>query len=102
MISRDLAVEATWFATRTLGFSAGFGYRTQDVSSGSPGRLRPVRSETGRAFSVRVQWFASERISVSLSASRAETGEITPPDSSTWQRFDETADSVLLGAMLRF
>lgn len=102
VIARDVAVEATWFATRRLGISAGFAYGTRSVSSGSPGRLRPVRSETGRTFSTRVRWFASERFWVSLSASRAETEEITPPDSSTWQRFDETADRVLLGAALRF
>lgn len=102
VIARDVAVEATWFATRRLGVSAGLSYGTRSVASGSPGRLRPVRSETGGAFSARVRWFASERISISLSAARAETEEITPPDSSTWQRFDETADSVLLGAALRF
>jgi hypothetical protein len=102
VIARDVVVEATWFATRRLGLSAGFGYGTRSVSSGSPGRLRPVRSETGRAFSMRVRWFASERIWVSLSASRTGTEEITPPDSSTWQRFDETADRVMVGAALRF
>lgn len=102
VIARDAAVEVTWFATRRLGFSGGFGYGTRSVSSGSPGRLRPVRSETGRTFSTRVRWFASERIWVSLSASRAETEEITPPDSSTFQRFDETVDRVMLGAALRF
>ena len=102
VIARDVIVEATWFATRRLGFSAGLGYGTRSVSSGSPGRLRPVRSETGRAFSTRVRWFASERIAVSLSASRAETEEISPPDSSTFQRFDETVDRVMLGAALRF
>ncbi len=102
VIARDVVVEATWFATRRLGFSAGFGTGTRSVSSGSPGRLRPVRSETGRAFSARVRWFASERISASLSASRAETEEITPPDSSTWQRFEETVDRLTLTASLRF
>lgn len=102
VIARDVAVEATWFATRRLGISAGFGTGTRSVSSGSPGRLRPVRAETELAFRARVRWFASERISVSLSASRAETEEISPPDSSTWQRFDETADRVMLGAALRF
>lgn len=101
-IARDAAVEATWFATRRLGLSAGLSYGTRSVASGSPGRLRPVRSETGRAFSTRVRWFASERISVSLSASRTETEEVSPPDSSTWQRFEETVDRVTLVASLRF
>ena len=101
-ISREAAVEATWFATRRLGLSAGFGAGSRDVSSGPPGRLRPSRSETGHTFSARVRWFASERISASLAASRLETEEITPPDSSTWQRFEETVDRVTLAASLRF
>jgi hypothetical protein len=102
VIARDVVVEATWFATRRLGISAGFGTGTRSVSSGSPGRLRPVQSETESVFSTRVRWFASERIAVSISASRAETDEISPPDSSTFQRFDETVDRVMLGAALRF
>jgi len=101
-IAREAAVEATWFATRRLGLSAGFGYGTQDVSSGSPGRVRPSRSETGRTISARIRWFASERISVALSASRRESEETSPPDSSTYQRFEETVDRVTLGATLRF
>ncbi len=101
-IAREAVVEATWFATRRLGLSAGFGTGSQDASSGSPGRLRPSRSETGHTFSARVRWFASERISVALSGSRAETEEISPPDSSTWQRFEETVDRVTLAAFLRF
>ncbi len=102
VISREAAVEATWFATRRLGLSAGFGYGTKDVSSGSPGRLRPSRSETARTFSASLRWFASERVSVVLSASRTRSEEITPPDSSTYQRFEETVDRVTLGAALRF
>lgn len=101
-IAREAAVEATWFATRRLGVSAGFGYGTKDVSSGSPGRLRPSRSETARTFSSRVRWFASERVSAVLSASRTESEEIAPPDSTTYQRFEETVDRVTLGAALRF
>lgn len=101
-IARVGAVEATWFATRRLGVSAGFCYGTRDISSGSPGQLRPSRSERARTFSSRVRWFASERVSVVLSASRAESEEITPPDSTTYQRFEETVDRVTLGAALRF
>jgi hypothetical protein len=101
-IEREAAAEATWFATRRLGVSAGFGYGTRDVSSGSPGRVRPSRSETARTFSARVRWFASERISAVLSASRTRSAEIAPPDSSTYQRFEETVDRATLGAALRF
>ena len=101
-IAREAAVEATWFATRRLGLSAGFGYGTKDVSSGSPGRVRPSRSENARTFSARLRWFASERVSVVLSASRTESEEISPPDSTTYQRFEETVDRVTLGAALRF
>lgn len=101
-IARETAVEATWFATRRLGVSAGFGYGTRDVSSGSPGRLRPSRSETARTLSSRVRWFASERVWAVLSASRTESEEIAPPDSTTFQRFEETAGLVTLGAGLRF
>ncbi|HYN43586.1 MAG TPA: hypothetical protein VE129_17545 [Thermoanaerobaculia bacterium] len=102
VIAREAAVEATWFATRRLGVSAGFGYGTKDVSSGSPGRVRPSRSDTARTFSVRLRWFASERVSAFLSASRTESEEIAPPDSSTYQRFEKTVDRVTLGAALRF
>jgi hypothetical protein len=102
VIAREAAVEATWFATRRLGVSAGFGYGTKDVSSGSPGRVRPSRSDTARTFSVRLRWFASERVSAFLSASRTRSEEIAPPDSSTYQRFEETVDRVTLGAALRF
>lgn len=102
VIAREAAVEATWFATRRIGVSGGFGYGTKDVSSGSPGRVRPSRSETARAFSARVRWFASERVWAVFSASRTESDEITPPDSSTYQRFEETVDRVTLGAALRF
>ena len=100
--AREAAVETTWFATRRLGLSAGFGYGTKDLSSGSPERVRPSQSETARTFSARVRWFASERISAVLSASRTENEEIAPPDSSTYQRFEETVDRVTLGAALRF
>ncbi len=101
-IAREAAIEATWFATRRLGVSAGFGYGTSDSSSGSPGQVRPSRSETARAFSARVRWFASERVSAVLSASRTESEEIAPPDSTTYQRFEETVDRVTLGGALRF
>ena len=101
-IAREAAVEATWFASRRLGLSAGFGYGTKDVSSGSPGRVRPSRAETARTFSARVRWFASERVSAILSAQQTESEEISPPDSSTYQRFEETVDRVTLGAALRF
>ena len=101
-LSREAAVEATWFATRRLGLSAGFGYGTRSVSSGFPGRVRPSRSETGRAFSARLRWFASERASAVLSASRTKGDEVSPPDSLTYQRFEETVDRVTLGAALRF
>ncbi|MBK8597017.1 MAG: hypothetical protein IPN83_15775 [Holophagales bacterium] len=101
-LAREAAVEATWFATRRLGLSAGFAYGTRDVSSGSPGRLRPSRAETARTLSLGLRWFASERVSAVLSASRTENESISPPDSTTWQRFEETVDRVTLGAALRF
>lgn len=101
-ISREAAVELTWFATRGLGFSAGLGYETNDVSSGSPGRVRPSRSETARTLSAGVRWFASERVSAVLSASRTQSEETAPPDATTYQRFEETVDRVTLGAALRF
>lgn len=101
-IAREAAVAATWFATRRLGLTAGFGYGNRDVSSGSPGRLRPSRSETARTYSLGVRWFASARTSAVLSASRTLRVEITPPDSTTFQRFEETVDRVTLGATLRF
>ncbi len=87
---------------RRVSDSAGFGYGTRDVSSGSPGRLRPSRSETARTLSSRVRWFASERVWAVLSASRTESEELEPPDSTTYQRFEETVDRVTLGAGLRF
>lgn len=102
VIAREAAVEATWFATRRLGVSAGFDCGTRDVSSGSPGRLRASRSETARTFSSRVRWFASERVWAVLPASRTEIEEIEPPDSPTYQLFEETAGRVTLGAGLRF
>jgi hypothetical protein len=101
-IAREGAIAATWFATRQLGLSAGFGFGTRDLSSGSAGRLRPSRSETARTFSASVRWFASERVSAALSTSRTEGDETSPPDSSTYQRFEETVDRVTLGASLRF
>ena len=101
-IAREAALEATWFVTRRLGLSAGFAYATKDVSSGPPERLRPSRSETGRTPSVSVRWFASERASAFLTASRAESEETSPPDSSTYQRFEETVDRVTVGAVMRF
>jgi|GEM_PF-2196127 len=101
-ISREAAVELTWFATRGLGISAGLGCGTNDVSSGSPGRVRPSRSETARTLSAGVRWFASKRVSAVLSASRTQSEETAPPDSTTYQRFDETVGRVMLGAALRF
>jgi hypothetical protein len=101
-IARAAGVEATWFATRRLGLSAGFGYGTRSVASGSPGRLRPSRSETSRLYSARARWFASPRVSIAFSVSRAEEDETAPPDSSTFQRFDTTVDRVTFGAAVRF
>lgn len=101
-IARGVAVEATWFSTRRLGLSAGFAWGTRDVSTGSSGGLRPSRSETSRTFSASARWFASERVSVGVAASRTASEEISPPDSSTFQRFEETVDRVTLGAALRF
>jgi hypothetical protein len=101
-ITREARVEVTWFATRRLGLSAGFVYGTRSVASGSPGRVRPSRSEIERVLSVRARWFASERVSAQICASRTESDATVPPDSSTYQRFEDAVDRVTLGAVLRF
>jgi hypothetical protein len=99
---RRAALEATWFATRRLGLTAGFAYATSDVTSGSPGRERPSSEETTRAFGARAVWFASGRVSVSLWGERVEADTVAPPGSSTYQRFEETAARAVLGAAVRF
>lgn len=99
---RRAALEATWYATRRLGLSAGFAYATSDVSSGSPGRERPSSEETARVFAARAAWFASERIRVAASGEWLETETVAPPGSSTYQRFEETTGRVTIGAGLRF
>jgi hypothetical protein len=99
---RRAALEATWFPTRRLGLSAGFAYATSDVTSGSPGRERPSSEGTTRVFAARARWFASGRISVSLSGECLETGTVAPPSSTTYQRFEERTGRVTLGAGLRF
>ena len=101
-LSRNVGAVATWFFTRRLGVSAGFAYGTRSVASGPPGQLRPSRSETGRAWSAGTRWFASERVCVSLLASRTGTDAVAPPDASTYQRFEDVVDRVTLGAALRF
>ena len=100
-IARSLSAEATWYATRRLGVSLGLGYATRDVSSGSPGRLRPSSGVTERAFRAGVTWFASGRVSASLSLERLETDTVSPPGSTTYQKFEETTDRALLAAALR-
>ncbi len=99
---RHATLEATWFATRRLGLSTGFSYATSDVDSGSPGRERPSSEGTTRAFGARAVWFASARVSVSLSGERVETDTVVPPGSSTYQRFEETTARAVLGAAVRF
>ncbi len=99
---RRVALEATWFATRRLGLTAGFSYAASDVTSGSPGRERPSSEETTRAFGARAVWFASGRVSVSLSGERVETDSVAPPGSSTFQRFEETTARAVLRAAVRF
>lgn len=101
-IGRRAAVEATWYATRRLGLSAGFAYASSDVASGSPGRERPSSEGTTRAVSLRARWFASGTISVSLSGERVETETVAPPGSTTYQLFEERTGRVTLGAGLRF
>ncbi|MHB8800834.1 MAG: TonB-dependent receptor [Thermoanaerobaculia bacterium] len=102
VIGRRAVLEATWFATRRLGLSAGFAHATSDVTSGSPGRERPSSEQTTRAFGARAVWFASGRVSVSLSGERVETDTVVPPASTTYQRFDETTTRLNLGAAVRF
>jgi len=99
---RRAALEATWFATRRLGLTAGFAYATSEVTSGSPGRERPSSEETTRAFRARAVWFASGRVLVSLWGERVEADTVAPPGSSTYQRFEETAARAVLGAAVRF
>lgn len=98
---RDASVEATWYATRRLGLTAGFAYATSDVSSGAPGRVRPSSESTTRAFRVRAGWFASERVSLVVSGERVEVETVSPPASATYQRFEQTAARVVLGANVR-
>ena len=101
-IGRFVAVEATWYATRRVGLSAGFAYSTSDVSSGAPGRVRPSSDATTRVLALRARWFATDRISAALSGEWGETDTVAPPGSTTYQRFEESVGRVKLGAGLRF
>lgn len=101
-IARRAALEATWYPTRRLAIGAGVEYETRDTSSGSARALRPSSSGTTRTLGLSARWFAAERVSLSLSAFRAGGDSVTPPDSTTYQRFDDMADHVALGASLRF
>lgn len=100
-IARALSAEATWYATRRLGVSMGLGYATRDVASGAPGRVRPSSAGTERALRAGLSWFASGKASVSLSVERVESDTVSPPGSTTFQRFEETTDRALLSASLR-
>lgn len=101
-IARRAALEATWYPTRRLAVGAGFAYETRDASSGPAQALRPSSSRTERTLGLSARWFATERVALALSASRAGGDSVTPPDSTTYQRFDDTTDHVTLGASLRF
>ncbi len=101
-IGRFASVEATWYATRRVGLSAGFAYSTSDASSGAPGRVRPSSDATTRVLALRAGWFASDGISVALSGEWVETDTVAPPGSTTYQRFEESTGRVKLGAGLRF
>lgn len=101
-IGRFVSVEATWYATRRVGLSAGFAYSTSDVSSGAPGRVRPSSDATTRVLALRAGWFATDRVSAALSGEWVETDTVAPPGSTTYQRFEESVGRVRLGAGLRF
>lgn len=101
-IARRAVLEATWFPTRRLGVTAGFAYATRDASTGPARALRPSSSGTTRTLGLAARWFATSRVSLALSASRAAGDSVTPPGSTTFQRFDDATDHVSLGAALRF
>ncbi len=100
-IGRTGSVAATWYATRELGLSLGFVYATRDASSGAPGRERPSSAETARTYRASARWHASPRASVFLSGEWLESASITPPDGTTFQRFETSTGRVVLGAALR-
>ena len=100
-IARGVSAEATWYPSRTLGVSLGFAYATRDTASGPEGRLRSSSAETSRTARAGVEWHASPRVAVALSGELAGTDTVTPPGATTFQRFEETAARVVLGARVR-
>ncbi len=101
-ISRRASAAVTWFPRRRLGVTASLDYATRDASSGTGGPLRPSSSGTTRTLGLSARWFATERVSVFAAAARVASDSVTPPGSTTYQRFDETSGRVTLGAAARF
>lgn len=103
-ISRLSSIGATWYPTRRLALAAALSYATRDTSAGSPSydRLSPTREETERTFGASLKWYATERVSASLSAAWVDDDIVVPPQSTTFQRLEETTGRVTLGAALRF
>ena len=103
-IARDVAVEATWFATRRLGLSARF-RRTgrADVASGAPGRRTAVErrdgapSPGGRPV---VRRRHASRSPSRASGSRRTT--VAPPSEHATSASRRRTSRVMLGAALRF
>lgn len=100
-IARALSAGATWYPSRVLGLTAGFAWATRDASSGPEGRLRPTSAETSRTFRAGVEWHASPRVAVAITGERIGTETVSPPGAATYQRFEETAGRVVLGARVR-
>lgn len=98
---REGALAATWYATRELGLSLGFAYATRDAESGAPGRERPSSAETRRSLRAGARWHASPRAAVFLSGDLVGSATVSPPDASTFQRFETSAWRAVLGAALR-
>lgn len=101
-IGRRAALEATWHPTRRLAVGGGLAYETRDASSGSARALRPSSEETTRTIGFAARWYATDRVAVSFGASRSESESVSPPGGTTYQRFDETATALRLGAAVRF
>lgn len=98
---REAAAAATWFPARELGVTLGFAYATRDASSGAPGRERPSSAETARTWRAAVRWHASPRAALFLSGALVDSTSISPPDGTTFQRFETSTWRAVVGAALR-
>lgn len=100
-IGRRLWGAATWHPERDWGLTLRGEYATQSEAGGLNAKT-PLSYQKSVVLGATAEWFPRPRAAVRLAFSRTSADTVTPPDSATYQEFQDTVDRVDLTVSIRF